>query len=1376
MTTRPAKKPKIEELPWTRDHHLIGNTITRTVLDRSFDNKYQKVSTSLPIQYFQPEDATTRKPALWRALYCSSSEALACDAISADLLQSSSTEAGDLSAVVKHRLQTVLYQHVVQNWIPPLVMAAILEECQAVLLTHILRQQQQSPATNGAASSSFPYYHQSPNSYLPTTNETRMLEDGSSTLLPVKLTPGQLVARIKQGCALLWQQQDRQSVFLPTNTRSSRRLAQQQQPTSEETNETNELWKVVPGGKIATYLQEHLIHRADNSLEEEADDNGAEEEMEDEETDLLTNNPYLKLPSDAIMEWLGKKTAKLLSASDLEDAMSALIYNTPKGKKKPKLSGLDLYQAAPQLDDSLANLIPPALWKYICNLEDAKAQDDDWHDARLSLVSLEDQSADAGQMSRRPFQVKVVWAPEVAIRRNDQNAAQLADAQEEAKNARNWATWRHKGIHGGYTVWSSWLQAVEKWQNEQDRGNGEVTLNGTETLSEPSADRIPSEGDTGKTEMTDEQIAKELEAMAGSRRSRRSEKGGGGGIFYGTQSNMTPKQVMDALLRLVSQSKYQTTAALIAAVPDESSDPLRRIRGAIGKLLWKRNQLSKLEVQTEWTDAPAWESLKDAGLITIDSTKIIDDRIDPNEVTALVNYIRELHRTELRLRRMLLENLTEVPIPVIATAADEKAGSMESMDAMDFEEESAASIQWLASGHDLLDKVIFRPPVSSQIDTIAACEWFRIVDFAEVVESPQVEDPSLQERPQIGLAKESRVVERRRRFHAESVDGGSFTERLVLTEGQVLAGLKAAQLEEKRMAGDPASPDYKGPRTNPFAGSKYPEITLVAPENFVAQNISGVVAAHDSKVDANGSLEQRILVVPDHGKEFWAALVFADNGSIIGRIEGDKAKRDYIVQQFEYHSGSQAYEECRAIVKFLERHAKAGPFLEPVDPVALNIPTYFSVIKNPMDISTLSANLESGKYSTIPPNQARGRTSVARMLNGPFRTDVDLIFDNAMLFNPPGDWIHQEASALKKAVTRKFDLAVSTAETGGRSQPRQSVYSEYESDVDMYEYESDADDDFVASGRSRRKRNQSSAQAPVKEDASSRAVERPVRLQKILSEQGVRGSLTNMPISTDVSTFSLPPGWTCRARIDEGAAENSETHLDSNGLDEIIALHAAIEEQEASNVRRSTRTHQEDDVQEKGSNKSRKLEFYDMSSTSSTTTIKNRLQLELECERNHETRFAKMYHKLLKLVDCSEVGLYAEGSFPPYLGRVVPLSTNYDLNDAGSQQWEIRETYLVPALRWVLRGLIHSEHVHEYESVETAKDSGTILPNHVYYLDPQLEPLDVVDSKELTRRKRATNAAAEESSDEDVELSAYEKMRAERVSRNAERLKALGLA
>jgi hypothetical protein len=45
----------------------------------------------------------------------------------------------------------------------------------------------------------------------------------------------------------------------------------------------------------------------------------------------------------------------------------------------------------------------------------------------------------------------------------------------------------------------------------------------------------------------------------------------------------------------------------------------------------------------------------------------------------------------------------------------------------------------------------------------------------------------------------------------------------------------------------------------------------------------------------------------------------------------------------------------------------------------------------------------------------------------------------------------------------------------------------------------------------------------------------------------------------------------------------------------------------------------------------------------------------------------------------------------------------------------------------------------------------------------------------LQRRKRAGNIAEEEEED-DYEMSEYERLRAERVARNAERLKALGLA
>ena len=45
--------------------------------------------------------------------------------------------------------------------------------------------------------------------------------------------------------------------------------------------------------------------------------------------------------------------------------------------------------------------------------------------------------------------------------------------------------------------------------------------------------------------------------------------------------------------------------------------------------------------------------------------------------------------------------------------------------------------------------------------------------------------------------------------------------------------------------------------------------------------------------------------------------------------------------------------ECKTLTKTLSEDENAWPFLEPVDPVAQNCPTYFEVITNPMDLGTI---------------------------------------------------------------------------------------------------------------------------------------------------------------------------------------------------------------------------------------------------------------------------------------------------------------------------------------------------------------------------------------------------------------------------------------
>ncbi|KAK1432701.1 hypothetical protein QVD17_09599 [Tagetes erecta] len=90
--------------------------------------------------------------------------------------------------------------------------------------------------------------------------------------------------------------------------------------------------------------------------------------------------------------------------------------------------------------------------------------------------------------------------------------------------------------------------------------------------------------------------------------------------------------------------------------------------------------------------------------------------------------------------------------------------------------------------------------------------------------------------------------------------------------------------------------------------------------------------------------------------------------------------------------------QCEGLLKKLMSHQHGWVFNKPVDVVALKIPDYFNVIKQPMDLGTIKAKLGSGSYSS--PFQ--------------FLADVRLTFSNAMTYNPPGNDVHIMADVLSK--------------------------------------------------------------------------------------------------------------------------------------------------------------------------------------------------------------------------------------------------------------------------------------------------------------------------------------------------------------------------
>ena len=79
--------------------------------------------------------------------------------------------------------------------------------------------------------------------------------------------------------------------------------------------------------------------------------------------------------------------------------------------------------------------------------------------------------------------------------------------------------------------------------------------------------------------------------------------------------------------------------------------------------------------------------------------------------------------------------------------------------------------------------------------------------------------------------------------------------------------------------------------------------------------------------------------------------------------------------------------KCDGLIKKLMKHKSAIFFSIPVDPVALKIPTYFDVIKNPMDLGTVANNIRSGIYTT--PSEVY--------------KNIKLTFRNCLTFNPPGN-------------------------------------------------------------------------------------------------------------------------------------------------------------------------------------------------------------------------------------------------------------------------------------------------------------------------------------------------------------------------------------
>ena len=95
---------------------------------------------------------------------------------------------------------------------------------------------------------------------------------------------------------------------------------------------------------------------------------------------------------------------------------------------------------------------------------------------------------------------------------------------------------------------------------------------------------------------------------------------------------------------------------------------------------------------------------------------------------------------------------------------------------------------------------------------------------------------------------------------------------------------------------------------------------------------------------------------------------------------------------------------CYKCLRHLMSHKWAGPFLQPVDPIALDLPDYFDIVKNPMDFGTLQRRIETQMVTSKEEFAALARQ----------------IFANALLYNKPDSDVGVMARVLSEEFEKEF--------------------------------------------------------------------------------------------------------------------------------------------------------------------------------------------------------------------------------------------------------------------------------------------------------------------------------------------------------------------
>lgn len=208
------------------------------------------------------------------------------------------------------------------------------------------------------------------------------------------------------------------------------------------------------------------------------------------------------------------------------------------------------------------------------------------------------------------------------------------------------------------------------------------------------------------------------------------------------------------------------------------------------------------------------------------------------------------------------------------------------------------------------------------------------------------------------------------------------------------AGFAEPSKEEKRAAKAKQEPTRTAPPRRPSVSTTVPPAAPTAPATGSARSPRSSVSTQAFAVGPDG--------VP---------LIRRDSNMADGR-----PKRQIVPpkRNQEYQGGRPKKKKYELQLKFCQDVMKeiAAPknwqmnqyFTHPVDPVALNIPTYFQVVKKPMDLSTIQNKLDNNVYEKAKD----------------FEEDVRLVFKNCYKFNPEGDHVNACGHQLEELFNKRW--------------------------------------------------------------------------------------------------------------------------------------------------------------------------------------------------------------------------------------------------------------------------------------------------------------------------------------------------------------------